>query len=78
MSSLEKINTAATIGSKYMKFGTSLLEDTNGDIMLALERDCKEDAEQINTAVLQMWLEGKGMRPTAWSTLVTVLQNIEL
>ena len=36
------------------------------------------DAEQINTEILQEWLTGKGKQPVTWATLVEVLRDIEL
>ena len=36
------------------------------------------DAERINTEILQDWLAGKGKQPVTWATLVGVLRDIEL
>ena len=37
------------------------------------------NAEDINMAILQRWLEeGKGIKPVTWSPLVTALQNIKI
>ena len=36
------------------------------------------DAEQINTEILQDWLAGKCKQPVTWATLVGVLCDIEL
>ena len=36
------------------------------------------DAERINTEIIQEWLTGKGKQPVSWTTLVEVLCDIEL
>ena len=72
-----RVNIAEQIGANYLKFGIFLLEDSNGAIVTALENEHLKNAERINVAILQKWLEGKGVKPVTWSTLVTVLQNIK-
>eukprot|EP00731_Ephydatia_muelleri_P011858 Em0006g752a len=70
-----RVNIAEQIGANYFKFGIFLLEDSNGAIVTALENEHLKNAERINVAILQKWLEGKGVKPVTWSTLVTVLQK---
>eukprot|EP00731_Ephydatia_muelleri_P033258 Em0027g6a len=72
-----RVNIAEQIGANYFKFGIFLLEDSNGAIVTALENEHLKNAERINVAILQKWLEGKGVKPVTWSTLVTVLQKIK-
>ena len=36
------------------------------------------NAEQINTEILQEWLTGRGKKPVTWTTLVEVLRDIKL
>ena len=36
------------------------------------------DAERINTEILQEWLTEKGKQPVTWTTLIEVLRDIEL
>ena len=74
--SAEKVNIAIKVGIRYLKFGIFLLEDTNGDIVKALEREHHMNVEEINMAILHKWLQGNGMQPVTWSTLITVLQTI--
>lgn len=73
-----KVNIAEQIGVKYLEFGILLLEDSNGAIVKSLENERHWNAKQINLAILQKWLDGKGVKPVTWSTLVTVLQNINM
>ena len=74
--STEKLNIAVQIGMKYFDFCIFLLDDTTAAIAKALENEYKLDAEQINKEIIHRWLEGKGLKPVAWSTLVAVLQKI--
>ena len=43
----------------------------------ALEKEHHWIAVDINMAIFQKWLDGKGMMPMTWSTLVTVLEKLE-
>ena len=72
-----KLNIAAEIGDKYLQFGIVLLEDKNGAVTKGLESEYLKNAERINIAILQKWLEGNGAKPIEWSTLVYVLRHIQ-
>ena len=76
--SAEKLNIAIKVGVEYWKFGIFLLNDTNGDIVTALEMEHRGNAERINVAIFQLWLQGKGIKPVTWSTLIEVLRKIGL
>ena len=69
-------NVAEQIGADYFRFGVFLLDDCDGVIVKALEKEHLKISEDINMAILQRWLVGKGVMPVTWSTLVTVLQKI--
>ena len=71
-----RVSIAVQIGVNYLNFGTLLLKDNNGAIVTALENEHQRNAERINVAILQKWLQGGGVMPVTWSTLVTVLQKI--
>ena len=71
------MNIAEQIGANYLKFGIFLLEDSNGAIVTALENEHLKNAERINVTILQRWLNGKGVKPVTWPSLVTVLREIE-
>ena len=66
------------IATKYVKFGTFLLDDRNGSRVKIIAHKHHYDAEQINTEILQEWLTGRGKQPVTWATLVKVLRDIEL
>ena len=36
------------------------------------------DAVRINTDILEEWLQGRGIQPVSWTTLVKVLEDIDL
>ena len=43
-----------------------------------MARKHSNDAEEINTEILQEWLTGRGKQPVTWATLVKVLCDIKL
>ena len=71
------VNIAELIGVNYLMFGMILLQDYNGAIVKALEKEHHWGAVDINMAIFQKWLDGKGMMPVTWSTLVTALKTLE-
>ena len=66
------------VATKYVQFGTFLLDDRNGSRVKIMAHKHLNDAERINTEILQEWLTGRGKQPVTWATLVEVLQDIEL
>ena len=75
--SAKKVNVAVEVGVRYPMFGIFLLNDANGAIVQALEMEHHWNAERINLAILVQWLQGRGVKPVTWSTLVDVLRKIE-
>ena len=69
-------NVAAQVGSAYPKMGVFLLKDVTGDVVQALEQEHRMDAQEMNMAIFRRWLQGNGVRPVAWSTLIGVLRKI--
>ncbi|KAL5471322.1 hypothetical protein EMCRGX_G029423 [Ephydatia muelleri] len=68
------LNIVEQIEVNYLMFGMILLQDDNGAIVKALEEEHRGNAEKINKAIFQKWLDGKGIGRVTWSTLVTALQ----
>ena len=66
------------IGTKYVRFGTILLQDTTGSRIKNMARKYLNDPERINTEILQEWLIKRGKLPVTWATLVEVLHDIGL
>ena len=73
-----RINIPQEIGTKYYNFGILLLNDATGGKVRNLEHKCREDAERINTEILQEWVAGRGKQPVTWETLTEVLRDVEL
>ena len=59
-------------------FGTLLLEDNTGAVVSGIERAKMHAAAEINEAILQKWIGGKGLEPFTWDTLVQCLRDTEL
>ena len=74
----QKVNIVEQIGANYSCFGIFLLEDYTGAVVKALEKEHRGNAQEINMDIFQRWLQGNGLKPVAWSTLVTVLQKMKL
>ena len=72
------INIPVEIATKYVQFGTFLLDDRTGSRVKIMARKHHYDAEQINTEIFQEWLTGRSKQPVTWATLVEVLHDIEL
>ena len=53
-----RVNLTEKIGAEYTTFGTVLLEDNDGSIMEAIEKEKMRNAKNINTEVFRRWAEG--------------------
>ena len=67
------MNLAEKIGVNYCEFGILLLEDDDGDLITAIEKEQGKSASDINRQVFRLWLKGNGRQPVTWATLVAVL-----
>ena len=45
---------------------------------MALKKECQGVAHDVLLRILQEWLEGKGLEPVTWETLVKTLRNTKL
>ena len=72
------INITEQIGTSYRNLGLHLLEDANGVVTKAIRDQYHHNAATINYEILQRWIQGAGMKPVQWSTLIDVLKKIEL
>ena len=73
-----RLNIPREIGTSYHEFGIHLLQDDNGVRVSAIEHQYHGAAEDINCHILQEWLQGRGISPVSWATLVDTLRTIEL
>ena len=74
---LYTLNVPEQVGTKYRKFGTLLLDDQKGNQVDILEKELHWVVEDINTKILQYWLQGKGL-PVTWETLLDTLRACSL
>ena len=72
------VDIAQQIGTTCTKFGTLLLNDDNQVRVTALAKQFGNDTSEINMAILREWLQGSGVKPVTWSTLVEVLKKCRL
>ena len=72
------LNIPREIGMRYNEFGIHLLQDNTGVRVSSMEHELNRAAEDINRRILQEWLEGKGISPVSWATLIDTLKTIEL
>jgi len=73
-----RINISQEIGTKYITFGTLLLEERTGERVRAIAQKHMNDSEQVSMEILQEWIAGRGRHPVTWNTLIEVLHDIEL
>jgi len=71
----KQINIPQEIGTQYKIFGTFLLENDSG---AKVDNITHGRAEDINTKILHVWLNGGSKQPVSLETLVDVLNDIEL
>ena len=72
------MNIPVEIATKYVEFGTFLLDDRTGSRVKIMAHKHLNDAKRINTEILQEWLTERGKQPVTWATLLEVLRDIEL
>ena len=74
----EDLNVMTEIGTQYRMFGTLLLSDENGAVVKAIEQQHQSRAVDINYEIFQQWIQGSGIQPVTWETLVEVLRQTQL
>lgn len=72
------INIMEQIGTHHSSFGIMLLNDGTGAVTSAIATEHHYNAAAINREILTRWLQGAGRQPVTWSTLITVLRDVEL
>ena len=66
------------IGNKYSDYGIFLLADDTGSRVDAIKSKHQLDYNSIIEEITREWLEGSGVKPVTWRTLVQVLKQIRL
>ena len=72
-----EINIPERIGTQYKTFGIFLLNDDNGAKVEAIAKE-EGESKQINIKILSKWLQGEGMQPPTWSTIIEALKKSNL
>ena len=72
------VNIAKRIGADYNLLGIFLLQDEVGTITDAIADEHHHNAFKVNYHILKQWIQGGGKQPVQWSTLIDVLEKIEL
>ena len=71
-----KIETIKTVSSRWKDIGDLLNFDPIGAKLSQIEADKgKEGVEACTRAMFQYWLEGNGVRPVSWATLLDILED---
>ena len=71
------INIPERIGTHYKTFGIFLLNDENG---AKVESIAKEESTMTDMSlkILSKWLQGEGIQPPTWNTVIKVLRQSNL
>ena len=71
------INILERIGTTYKIFGIFLLNDASGAKIESITKEESQVAD-MTLKILSRWLQGEGMQPQTWSTLIKVLRKSKL
>ena len=71
------LNVHSKVGANYYTFGILLLND-DGSLVDSMEVECHSRPERIVIKILQEWLQGNGLLPVTWNTLIETLKNTGL
>lgn len=58
-------------------FGKLLLNDTTGSILMTIEKSSNKISDKI-VQICSLWIDGEGRLPVTWSTLINVLNELQL
>ena len=73
----EPINITQQIGSKECKcFGVHLLKDDTGALVDGIMAG--KTIQDANHEIIASWLQGSGMQPVTWSTLISAMRKSQL
>ena len=72
-----EINILERIGTTYKIFAVFLLNDENGAKIESITKEESQVAD-MTLKILSRWLQGEGMQPQTWSTLINVLRKSKL
>ena len=70
-----EINIPERIGAHYKTFGIFLLQDETGAKIVSIIAEEEGKLVHINLKILSKWLQGEGIQPPTWSTIIKVLKE---
>ena len=65
------------IGTTYKRFAIFLLNDENGAKVESITKE-ESQVEEMSLKILSRWLQGEGVQPQTWSTLIKVFRQSKL
>ena len=68
------INIAEQIGTEWELVGLTLLQDSNGKIVSAIDEQYRGNVMKINVEILRCWVQGQGIADRTWRGLLGVLK----
>ena len=72
------LNVHSKVGAKYSAFGILLLNDATGSRVDSIKVGCLGTPDTIIIKILQEWVQGNGLLPVTWNTLIETLKNTGL
>jgi len=72
------INIPQEISTMFYPFGILLLSDESGARVRNIVFQHRDNVQQINSEILQQWIEGNCKQPVTWKTLIDVLHQVKL
>ena len=72
----QKIEIVKTVATKWRDVGVLLDFDAKGDTLDRIKADwVHEGVESCSQSMFQHWLQGNGVRPASWATLLEILED---
>ena len=72
------LNVHKKVGANYYTFGILLLNDATGSRVDSIKVECLGTPDTIIIKILQEWLQGNGLLPVTWNTLIETLKHTGL
>ena len=73
----EKIKIIPKLALHWRRLGDIMNFDDTGDEIGMIERKYRDDPKECCRAMFQHWLNGNGVRPCTWGTLIELLEDCD-
>ena len=73
----KKVNTIERIAHRWKYLGDMLNFDDLGSKLTNIEADHRGHSESCCRAVFQHWIQGNGVTPCSWRTLIGLLDDLD-